>query len=291
MKRSIAIGVLAASLLALASPASAGGNWIEFRRAEGAAASDDPSGGSPVRDARSRWDIFATGESVVARVGYLSRTFGADDGPFHLWIERGDELQAGEPIPATALRVGTFDMSPDGRGGVVRFVLPDLPRGMHTFVVCDDPCTTYGFDESVQGWLTSVPTAGEGQLLARVRELRWDERELVASLRGEVRAGERQEELLGLQVTELEQQLETARGQLARLAAERPAPPAPRSDALIDGAGGAWIASAMLAIAAVWLIARRRRRIIVPDTPAELMPLEPEATRVRSERVLEDLDV
>ena len=40
-------------------------------------------------------------------------------------------------------------------------MLPELARGTHTLVVCDDPCTTYGFGEYVQGWLTSVPTAAE----------------------------------------------------------------------------------------------------------------------------------
>ena len=291
MKRSIALGVLAASLLLLpATPAAAGGNWLDFRRSEGVAGGRS-SGGTPARDARSGWDIFVTGEEVLARVSYLSRTFHDGEGPFHLWIERGERLEAGEPIPTTALRVGTFDMRPDGRTGFASFVLPELPRGTYTLSVCDVPCTTYGFEEFVQGWLTSVPSVGEAQLLARVRELRWDERELVASLQDDARAAERREEELLLRVTQLEQQLDRARGQLARVATERPAP-APRSDALIDSAGGAWIASAMLAIAAGVLFVRRRRRIGVPDTPAELMPVEPGATRVvRSERVLEDLDV
>lgn len=79
MKRLLAIGLLAVALLGcLSSPATAGGNWLEFRLADGAAQSN-----------RSRWDIFATGETVVARVGYLSGTLGPDDGPFHLWVERG----------------------------------------------------------------------------------------------------------------------------------------------------------------------------------------------------------
>ena len=290
MKRSIALGVLATSLLAvMATPAAAGGNWIDFRRAEGAAAGD-PSGGTPARDARSGWDIFVTGEEILARVSYLSRVFDDADGPFHLWIERGDPLGAGEPIPTTAIRVGTFDMNLNG-GAHVTFVLPELERGTYNLVVCDDPCTTFGFGEYVQGWLTSVPTAAEAQLLARVREVRSNARERLYQMRRNLRETQRREWRLDGEVTALTSELRAAREQLARLAAERPAPD-PRSDALIDGAGGAWIAAAMLGIATGWLIARRRRRIVVPDSPAGLMPVAPEATGVvRSERVLEDLDV
>jgi hypothetical protein len=289
MKRSIAIGVLATSLLPLmATPAAAGGNWIEFRREQGAAVPGDASGGVPARDARFGWDIFVTGETVVARVTYLSRVFDDTDGPFHLWIERGDPLEAGEPIPTTALRVGTFDMNRNA-GASTRFVVPDLPRGTYTFVVCDDPCTTYGFGEYVQGWLTAVPTAAEAELLARVREVRDNARMRLYEMRRNRRQTQRREWKLDGRVTALTSELKSAREQLARQAAARQAA---RPQALIDGAGGAWIASASIAIAVAWLRSRRRRGIVVPDTPAELMPLEPEAARaVRSERVLEDLDI
>lgn len=288
MKRWLALGVLATSLLAvMATPAAAGGNWIDFRRAEGAAGGD-PSGGSPARDARAGWDIFVTGETVLARVTYLSRVFDESDGPFHLWIERGDPLEAGEPIPTTALRVGTFDMNPNA-GASSRFVVPELPRGTYTLVVCDDPCSTYGFGEYVQGWLTSVPTAAEALLLARVRDVRANAQMRLYEMRRNLRQTQRSEGKLDGEVTALTSELRTAREQLARLTAERRAA---RPAALIDVAGGAWIASAMLVIVAGVSIARRRRRIVVPDTPAELMPVEPDAARVaRSERVLEDLDV
>lgn len=279
MKRIVVMSLVLTALAPLASsPAVAGGNWLEFRRPD-----------APARFGPSRWDIFATGQTVVARVGYLSATFGPTDGPFHLWIERGEALEAGGPIPDSAIRVGTFHMAPSGRGGQATFTMPALPRGTYTLVVCDDPCTTYGFGEYVQGWLTSVPTAAEAQLLARLRELRSERDELVAMLYDDIHASNRREERLLERVTELERQVAIAHTHLARRAAERPAP---RPQALIDGAGGAWLAAALAAIAAGWLLSRRRRAIFVPDTPAELLTLDPDAARAdRSERVLEDLDV
>jgi hypothetical protein len=275
MKRLVAPTLLVAALTALLpSPAVAGGNFLEFRLRGAVAGSDPP-----------RWDIFATGQTVVARVGYLSATFGPTDGPFHLWIEWGEELEAGTPIPESAIRVGTFRMAASGRGGQATFTMPELPRGTYTFSVCDDPCRTWGFDEWVQGWLTAVPTLGEARLLARLREQQADHRELVAALHDNVRAAERSEDGLRRRVGELEADLKAAREQVARGAAERSET---RSDALIDGWAGAWIAAALVAVGTVWL-GLRRPRIVVPDTPAEL--LRPGSDGCSSERVLEDLDV
>jgi hypothetical protein len=278
MKRLVATTLLLAALAALLpTPAVAGGNFLEFRLRDAAA------GSGP-----SRWDIFATGQTVVARVGYLSATFGPTDGPFHLWVERGDELEAGSPIPQSAIRVGTFRMAASGRGGQATFTMPELPRGTYTFSVCDDPCRTWGFDEWVQGWLTAVPTAGEAQLLARTRELRETLREVTYGIGRDVRAAERREDRLTAEITALTGELEDARTEVDRLwSVPNRVDPRP----VIDAAAGAWIATGLVIVAAMWLIGRRRSRIVVPDTPAELLASGTGTPTPPSERVLEDLDV
>jgi hypothetical protein len=278
MKRLVATTLLLAALAALLpSPAVAGGNFLEFRLRDAAPGSDP-----------SRWDIFATGQTVVARVGYLSAAFGPTDGPFHLWIERGDELEAGSPIPESAIRVGTFRMAASGRGGQATFTMPELPRGTYTFSVCDDPCRTWGFDEWVQGWLTAVPTAGEAQLLARTRELRETLREVTYGIGRDVRAAEQREDRLTAEITALTGELDDARTELDRLrSAANGVEPRP----VIDAAAGALIATGPVIVATLWLIGRRRSRIVVPDTPAELLASGTGTQTPPSERVLEDLDV
>jgi hypothetical protein len=272
MKRLVpTLGLLSILLIGLMAPSAvAGGNWLEFRTAE-----RDP------RPSPSRWDIFPAGESLVARVGYLSGAFELGDGPFHLWIERGDALEAGMPIPQSAIRVGTFEMAPDGTGGHAAFDLPALPSGTYSFAVCDDPCTErgFGFGEFVQGWLTVVQTPEEARLLVRVRALRENARTKKRESRADLRVAELREGRLTTRLDTAVEALDEARAQVERLtrSASRP-----HDQAMIGGAGGAWIAVGLVAAA---LIMRRRRapRIDVPDTPAEL--LSP------SERVLEDLDV
>jgi hypothetical protein len=242
--------------------AAGGGNWLEFRR-------PDRTG----RDLPSQWDIFAVGETAVASVSYLSRAFDEGEGPFHLWVEQGDELAAGRAIPATALRVGTFDMDPGGVGGRALFRVPAVPSGQYTFSVCDDPCTTLGFDEFVQGWAWVVQTPAEATFLARLRDLRDSSRQQMRSvmrrLRGEEEHVARLEERLG----SLRDELSSARGQIDRLIglATRDRRASGSDEALIDGWGGAWIAAAAIGVAVALLRRRRPDRIEVPDTPAELI--------------------
>jgi hypothetical protein len=288
MRKLVMLGLVSLTVLGLQVPsAMAGGNRLEFRSAE-----SDP------RTSRSRWDIFVVGESVVARVGYLSGFFGLGDGPFHLWIERGDAVEAGMPIPSSAIRVGTFEMTADGSGGHAGFVLPALPSGLHTLTVCDDPCTETGFGEYVQGWLTVVQTPAEGRLLSRVRDLRESSRARTHRMRTDLRRAERTEQGLRDALGTVRDDLAATRAQVDRLislaASDRPASHPDRD--LIDGGAGAWIASGLVIAA---LIIRRRRgpRIVVPDTPADLLsPARPhdrsrEETRaVPSESILENLD-
>lgn len=272
VKRLVAmLGSMSILLIGLMAPsAMAGGNWLEFRSGE--------------RDARPTppgWDIFSVGETVVARGDYLSVALRPEDGPFYLWIERGDGLAAGEAIPSSAIRVAPFEIAADRRSGHAVFDLPALPSGTYSFAVCDDPCTErgFGFGEYVQGWLTVVQTPEEARLLVRVHELRERARTKLRGSRSELRVAELRESRLTTRLNTAVEALDEARAQVERLtrSASRP-----HDQAVIGGAGGAWIAVGLVAAA---LIIRRRRapRILVPDTPAEL--LSP------SERVLEDLDV
>jgi hypothetical protein len=286
MKRILVTGLVVTALFGLSPPrAVAGGNWLEFRQPQPAVAGGAAPDG--VSD-RARWDVFASGETVVAHVGYLSATLGPEDGPFHLWIERGEEVRAGRPIPSSALRVGTFRMAASGRGGTATFTVPSLPRGQYTLSVCDNPCRTWGFDEFVQGWITVAPTIGEAKLVARIRELRSDAWEARYALREELREALRGERSLEAQVASLTDELDQARANLAGLGAGASGPPAVAPRPMVDGAATAWLAAAIVVAAVLQLWVRRRRTVAVPDTPAELLRA---AGPVPSERVLEDLDV
>jgi hypothetical protein len=253
------LGLVSVVLIASPAPSAvAGGNWLEFRSAE-----------RDLRPSPSRWDIFTVGQSVVARGDYLSVALGPETGPYHLWIERGEALAAGQPIPQSALRVGTFEMAPDGRSGRAAFDLPALPTGTYSFAVCDDPCTErgFGFGEFVQGWLTVTQTPEEARLLARVRELRGMMRSRVHGLRADVRSAERQEARLRTRLDAALGALEESRAQVERLTRAASRTP----DRYVIDATGALIAVGLIAIAAVFLRTHRRDRIVVPDTPAELL--------------------
>lgn len=257
------LGSVSILLIGLLAPsAAAGGNWLEFRRAE-----------RDLRPSPSRWDIFIAGESLVARVGYLSGAFGIGDRPFHLWIERGDALEAGMPVPLSAIRLGTFEMAPDGRGGHAAFDLPALPSGTYSFAVCDDPCTErgFGFGEFVQGWLTITQTPEEARLLARVRDLRETMRSRVHGVTTQMRSAERREDRLETRLHAALSALDESRAQVERLTRTSRTP----DQDLIDGTAGAFIAVGLIAMAAVLLRTRRRYHVIVPDTPAELLTADP----------------
>lgn len=261
MKKLVAtLGLVSVVLMGSPAPSAvAGGNWLEFRSAE-----------RELQPSPSRQDIFSAGASLVARVGYLSGAFRLGNGPFHLWIERGAALEAGAPIPPTAIRVGTFEMASDGTGGHAAFDLPALPSGTYSFAVCNDPCTArgFGFGEFVQGWLTITQTSEEARLLARVRDLRGTLRSREHGLTREIRSAERREDQLETRLDEALGALEESRtqvGRLTRVASRTP------DRYVIDGAAGALIAVGLIAIAAVLLRRHRRDRIVVPDSPAELL--------------------
>jgi hypothetical protein len=258
-KLAATLGLISVVLIGFqAPPAIAGGNWLEFRNVD-----DRQMSGSG-------WDIFVVGEALVARGGYLSVALGSDTGPYYLWIERGIALQADVPIPSSAIRVATFEMAPDGRSGHAVFDLPALPSGTYSFAVCDDPCTErgFGFGEFVQGWLTVTQTPEEARLLARVRDLRETMRSRVHGLTTELRSAERREDRLETRLDAALGALEESRAQVGRLTHAASRTP---DRNVIDGTAGALIALGLIATAAVLFRRHRRDRIVVPDSPAELL--------------------
>ena len=95
----------------------------------------------------------------VARRGIFER------GPFHLFVAPGAPLREGRPIPAAAIRLGTFTVEPVEDGYVELRALPsspDLSAGFHSVQLCNDPCTVAGFRDQLFGAISVVATARGG---------------------------------------------------------------------------------------------------------------------------------
>ena len=116
----------------------------------------------------------ATGEAYVyllkAQQGRLDR------GPFYAYLVTTNRSfpQAGKPIPAGAIRVGTFEVEqsrPKWFELKVSFTVPDVNGDFYTVAMCNDPCTVQGFKEPVTGQVSIVQTAREGTLLTQNQRL------------------------------------------------------------------------------------------------------------------------
>jgi hypothetical protein len=99
-----------------------------------------------------------------------------DRGPFSAYLLTGGAaLQLGQPIPSGAIRLGTFDVEPyrpaDWFELTVSFTVPDLTGDFYSIVVCNDPCTVWGFKEPLSGLISLVQTAREGALLTQRQQL------------------------------------------------------------------------------------------------------------------------
>lgn len=268
MKRALASSLITIGVLATTPPpALAGGiaNRLEFRFRPAAGADGARAAGSE----RARWDVFAAGETVVAQVNDLSGTLDPSDGPFHLWIERGQQISPARPILQSAIRVATFRMAPSVRGGTATFTVPSLPRGRYTLSVCDDPCRTWGFDEIVQGRITVVPSIGEARLVARIREFRSDAWEARRALQNDLREALRTERSLEAQVSSLTDELAKAQANLTGLSSGASGPAPMPARPMLSGPAAAWLVAATVSIAGLWLFRRRRRAVELHDTAAE----------------------
>ena len=116
----------------------------------------------------------ATGEAYVyllkPQQGRLER------GPFYAYLVTTNRSfpQVGKPIPAGAIRVGTFEIEqsrPKWFELTVSFTVPDVAGDGYTVAMCNDPCTVQGFKESIIGYLSVVQTTREATLLTQNQRL------------------------------------------------------------------------------------------------------------------------
>ncbi|MGZ5296578.1 MAG: hypothetical protein ACXWYT_06615 [Actinomycetota bacterium] len=115
----------------------------------------------------------ATGDAYV----YLQKQHQGllDRGPFYAYLlTDGATVRRGHPIPAGAIRLGTFTVDesrPKWFELKVSFTVPDLIGDFYTVAVCNDPCTISGFKEPLSGLVSIVQTTREGALLTQRQRL------------------------------------------------------------------------------------------------------------------------
>jgi hypothetical protein len=274
--------VLLATLIALvpALPASAGGNWLDFRKDPRAGAAER---GSPADDGSlGTWAVMYVGQRVVAATAVYAtdprRRHLVNEGPYYAWLVPEGSFGGQARLPESAIRLAPFAIRwSSKRFANVRayFTVPSVPSGKYEVIVCNEPCTLSGFGEYVQGWVTVMQTPDEARLLAVARERKWKGRELtqkVRHLQGEVDA-------LGAEVvaagTELRERTLEARATQTKLSALVADGTASRDD-LPLAPGWALVVLAMSLLAAAVIVRRRRPGMfVVPDTvPDDLVERE-----------------
>ena len=123
---------------------------------------------------------LADGGAYIAfdRTHYLPGETATGDlnrGPFYAYLLTGGAVvRRGHPIPAGAIRVGTFSVEPSRPEWFemkVSFTVPDLSGDFYSVVACNDPCSISGFKEPLSGLISIVQTAREGALLTQRQRL------------------------------------------------------------------------------------------------------------------------
>ena len=179
MRRSFPIAVIVLAVVLLpAVPASAGGNWLDFRR--------DPSVGAGGGRNLGTWAVIAVGQRIVARAGIWTtsnphRRERLSDSTYYAWLSSGEGFLEGTKLPADAIRLAPFRFhwtSNRTATARARFTVPSVPSGEYEVQVCDDPCTFSGFGDYVQGWITVRQTPEEARLFALARDRRWQVHQL-----------------------------------------------------------------------------------------------------------------
>jgi hypothetical protein len=212
----------------------------------------------------------ATGEAYV----YLQKQHQGllDRGPFYAFLlTEGAVVRRGHPIPAGAIRLGTFAVEqsrPKWFELEVSFAVPDLVGDFYSIVVCNDPCTTWGFKEALSGLISIVQTAREGALLtqrqrliARIYALRRDNKKTeraLAELGEQFDARDRVRSAMASQMSQMEDRLAAA-----AVVAASMRDPVPRR--LPIPALGIALALLLLVLATVVAL---RRRPIPSDAPS-----------------------
>ena len=176
-------------MLVEASPARAGGSWLE-----------------PDRRAYAAGDV-ATLRGAFSMRGSLEGRL--SDGPYVAYLLEGGQWIERGRIPAGAIRLGELRIvRADDRHqthAVVTFEIPNVSTGWYSVGYCNDPCTVDGIGDLVGGdRFVIAPTRVEGLAIVRIDRLAMR----VANVRHDVVARTRDER------ERLERALEAANGAL-----------------------------------------------------------------------------
>jgi hypothetical protein len=187
-----------------------------------------------------------------------------DRGPFYLFAVPEGMLREGRPIPASAIRLGTFTVEKEkGPSYELRaeFTAPEITSGSYFMGLCDDPCTTAGFREPLFGSISIVATRREGELLTQLGTLQGK----LCGVKLEARrAGRRLEKVrdeLATQLTFGASERERMSAQIEQLETKLAAAQAePSSRTPFDP----WVVGAILLVTLVAAVLAFRRRRMVP---------------------------
>jgi len=190
-----------------------------------------------------------------------------DRGPFYLFaLPRGVQVVEGKPIPADAVRIGTFTIKRDRNQWFelqAAFSTPQLGSDYFEVALCNDPCTVDGFGDALTGAMSIVATHREAKLLVQNDRLRghvfqWKRQARHAQRRLEEaeRQLDAQFDLASSKRAEFQAEIETLEERLAA-ARQREADNADRAQFY------AWVVGGILVMTlATGLLVLRRRRIL-----------------------------
>jgi len=193
-----------------------------------------------------------------------------DRGPFYAYLVTINRSfpQIGKPIPAGAIRLGTFQVEesrPKWFDLTVSFTVPDVAGDGYTVALCNDPCTVQGFKEPIIGYISIVQTAREGALLTQnqrlsnriyaLRRAGKKQEKAMAELQGQFDALDLVRSSMSRQMSAMEDRLAVA----AAAASTRESPSRP----LLAPSTGIVLVLAMFALAAL-ILARKQRGLSVP---------------------------
>lgn len=263
----IAMGVWASPITAAYAD---GGTYIALRTASGSS---------------SRHAVFVPGTALVGTANLWLKgkaQQGLQHGPFEAYlVPEGTSFQPGHPLPIGAVAVGVFQVrhrSGPNWVATVHFVLPAFASGQYWIDVCDVPCTVQGFGVYASGWFQVVQTEEARKLV--LKGFQQDQR--IYALRRDIRNLTNQKETAytalfdanarGVQVSNA-LGVESLRARAAEQAAA-----AARARAHAANVRAAWLAAIAVAFATLFVATlavalKRRGRVVVPDTPAELLEL------------------
>jgi hypothetical protein len=190
-----------------------------------------------------------------------------DRGPFYLFAVPEGMLREGDPIPAGAIRLGTFtihDEMDDSFELRAEFTAPQLASDSYFMGFCNDPCTIAGFREPLFGSISIVATRREGELLTanetlrgklfgarhEARKARHRLEEVQGELQTQLEFGSSERDRMSAQIERLETQLSAARERAADGSNRMPFDP--------------WVVGAILLLTVVAAVLAFRRRRMVP---------------------------